>query len=438
MAELVAAVPSLLAADQADQHYADAVQTAVAACAADTAGQTCYICMDGNDEEGLVRGCACRGALGVAHVSCLARQAQVVAERTFVRWHTCGLCEQRYHGVVYCALGWACWKTYMGRPEADRVRMNAMTALGHGLFEADRPEEALTVQEAELSMLRRLGVVEERILTTLNNLAATYGNLGRYEEALSMRRDVYSGLLKFNGEEHEKTLLAATNYAGSLLFLKRFEEARSLMRKTIPVARRVLGESHELTLKMRGNYAQVLCRDPSATLDDLREAVTTLEDAERTARRVLGGEHPTTKDIEANLQHARAAALHAREDGTSASNPFADALLYLNQVKAEFGDEPEIYNEFLEIMKSFTSQQIDTPGVIRRVSTLFEGYGKLIYGFNTFLPEGYKIELPEHLREQLEAPARPAPAAAQSRGLHAKIGDLLVPLVPARSLRKEQ
>ena len=93
-----------------------------------------------------------------------------------------------------------------------------------------------------------------------------------------------------------------------------------------------------------------------------------------------------------------------------------DALLYLDQVKAEFGDEPEIYNEFLEIMKSFKSQQIDTPGVIRRVSTLFEGYGKLIYGFNTFLPEGYKIEVPEHLREQLEAPARPAPAA-QSRGL---------------------
>eukprot|EP00629_Pelagomonadales_sp_RCC1024_P013041 CAMPEP_0119279682 /NCGR_PEP_ID=MMETSP1329-20130426/21296_1 /TAXON_ID=114041 /ORGANISM="Genus nov. species nov., Strain RCC1024" /LENGTH=199 /DNA_ID=CAMNT_0007280237 /DNA_START=244 /DNA_END=840 /DNA_ORIENTATION=- len=78
-----------------------------------------------------------------------------------------------------------------------------------------------------------------------------------------------------------------------------------------------------------------------------------------------------------------------------------DALLYLDQVKAEFGDEPEIYNEFLEIMKSFKSQQIDTPGVIRRVSTLFEGYGKLIYGFNTFLPEGYKIDVPEHLRDQL-------------------------------------
>ena len=42
-----------------------------------------------------------------------------------------------------------------------------------------------------------------------------------------------------------------------------------------------------------------------STLDDLREAVTTLEDAERTARRVLGGAHPTTKAIEAALGEVR-------------------------------------------------------------------------------------------------------------------------------------
>ena len=51
---------------------------------------------------------------------------------------------------------------------------------------------------------------------------------------------------------------------------------------------------------------------PTFTLDDLREAVTTLEDAERTARRVLGGAHPLTSAIEDNLQGARAA-LRARE-----------------------------------------------------------------------------------------------------------------------------
>lgn len=72
-----------------------------------------------------------------------------------------------------------------------------------------------------------------------------------------------------------------------------------------------------------------------------------------------------------------------------------DALLYLDQVKVEFGDRPHIYNEFLDIMKTFKTQQIDTPGVIRRVSNLFQGNRRLVLGFNTFLPEGYKIELPD-------------------------------------------
>lgn len=71
-----------------------------------------------------------------------------------------------------------------------------------------------------------------------------------------------------------------------------------------------------------------------------------------------------------------------------------DALLYLDQVKVEFGDRPHIYNEFLDIMKTFKTQQIDTPGVIRRVSNLFQGNRTLVLGFNTFLPEGYKIEIP--------------------------------------------
>ena len=65
---------------------------------------------------------------------------------------------------------------------------------------------------------------------------------------------------------------------------------------------------------MRWIYAQSLYRDEdnAATVDDLREAVTALEDTERTARRVLGGAHPTTTGIEAELRRARAD-LRARE-----------------------------------------------------------------------------------------------------------------------------
>lgn len=71
-----------------------------------------------------------------------------------------------------------------------------------------------------------------------------------------------------------------------------------------------------------------------------------------------------------------------------------DALTYLEQVKMEFGDQSHIYNEFLDIIKKFKSQQIDTPTSIERVSKLFQGNKNLILGFNKFLPLGSKIELP--------------------------------------------
>ena len=254
--------------------------------------------------------CACRGASGFAHVSCLARQAQVALERGgglgFDRWHTCGLCEQAYHGLVACALGWACWKTYLGRPETDWQRRLAMGQLGNGLSAAKRHEEALLVREAELSIERRLCTSENDYLIVQSNLATTYDDLGRSEAALRLRREVYSGILKLYGKEHRETLVAAFNYAISLQDLERFKEARSLLRKVISVARRVLGEEHGLTLKLRWNYAAALLNDRRrATLNDVREAVTTLEDAERTARRVLGGTHPITTGTETALRQAR-------------------------------------------------------------------------------------------------------------------------------------
>ena len=59
-------------------------------------------------------------------------------------------------------------------------------------------------------------------------------------------------------------------------------------------------------------YGRVLYEDNSATLNDLREAVATLKDAGRIARRVLGGAHPLTKRIEFHLRKSRAV-LRARE-----------------------------------------------------------------------------------------------------------------------------
>ncbi|KAI5118376.1 hypothetical protein M0805_005842 [Coniferiporia weirii] len=81
-------------------------------------------------------------------------------------------------------------------------------------------------------------------------------------------------------------------------------------------------------------------------------------------------------------------------DASDSSRPLnvTDALSYLDAVKTQFVERPDVYNNFLDIMKDFKGQVIDTPGVIERVSSLFRGHNDLIQGFNTFLPPGYRIE----------------------------------------------
>ena len=71
------------------------------------------------------------------------------------------------------------------------------------------------------------------------------------------------------------------------------------------------------TSLQRANYAAALYSDPDATLDEIREAVTALEDTTRTARRVFGNAHPTTERIEVALRDMRAV-LRARESPGSA------------------------------------------------------------------------------------------------------------------------
>ena len=340
----------------ANKKYTEAVAVAAEACAEDTKGQTCYICTQAvhwKTKEGLVRGCSCRGTAGFAHVSCLAEEAKIllteaeennltdkVLNERWHRWQKCSLCEQNYHGVVACAMGWACWKTSLGQPETERFRSHALSALGttwagfgvffdakyhtdwlrqgamnilgSGLINAMHYADALSVCEAQLAMLRRIGAGEDIILRTQSNIADIYSKLGQPDRALQLEQDIYSGNLKLHGGQKIETLQAANNYAWGLVGASRFEEARSLLRKTMPVARRVVGENHHTTRKMRWAYARSLCLDTGATLDDLREAVTTLEDTERTARRVFGDTHPLTEGIEGDLERSRAV-LRARE-----------------------------------------------------------------------------------------------------------------------------
>ncbi len=85
---------------------------------------------------------------------------------------------------------------------------------------------------------------------------------------------------------------------------------------------RLLERRHGLAeiVERGGGVLGALANDPCTPLDDLSEAVNTLAETARTARRVLGGAHPLTTAIEKNLPRARArAALRARETPASSA-----------------------------------------------------------------------------------------------------------------------
>ena len=66
----------------------------------------CYICRNDASVQGLVSGCGCHGGDGIAHVSCVARMAQLtVADDgdAFKKWEMCYDCGQAYRGHAAAA-----------------------------------------------------------------------------------------------------------------------------------------------------------------------------------------------------------------------------------------------------------------------------------------------------------------------------------------------
>ena len=66
-------------------------------------------------------------------------------------------------------------------------------------------------------------------------------------------------------------------------------------------------------------------------------------------------------------------------------------MSYLKELKERLRDKRHTYDEFLDIMKEFKANRLDTEGVIKRVKQIFRGHTDLILGFNQFLPKGHEI-----------------------------------------------
>ena len=300
----------------ADKKYKEAVAVAVEACAEDTRGQTCYICTEAvhwKTNEGLVRMCACRGTSGFAHVTCLALQAETLVaggegrdlslaakNAQWHRWRACGLCKQWYHGVVSCALGWACWKTYLGRPQRDEIRSMAMTLLGGGLHKVRAFEAALVVYEVELATARRFSPDDQRVMLTIQtNVASCLEALGRDVDTFALWRDIYVRTKELSGTTHRDTLTSADNLALFLTKRGQTAECKSMLREIIEACPPRVLDTNIDVLSLRDRYASCLFKERNCF-----GAAKMYRDLERAAVRTLGVAHPFTKNVQYNLEAA--------------------------------------------------------------------------------------------------------------------------------------
>ena len=310
----------------ANYRYEEVAAIAIEKCAEDTKGQTCYICTEGavrrhTANEGLVRMCACRGTSGFVHLSCLVQQAQIVnddelsnegAGSKWRRWDECRLCKTAFHGDVSHALGWACWKTYLCRPETDLVRLDALKILAEGMMQSHDYESALHVFQNLLAINKKSFPHAVPPDGLLGVIATCYAHLGQYEKVVDMRRDALETIVDMRGAEDPLSLESTLDLACALgMCAERtgkphlFSEARSLARETLPVAERVLGPEGGTTLRLTENCAQLVFADKSSSQDDRRAAISSMEGVVRTRRRVYGAAHPTTKDAETTLLSLR-------------------------------------------------------------------------------------------------------------------------------------
>jgi len=239
-------------------------------------------------------------------LSCLVRQAEVAMKEKeelntgegLLKWQKCFDCGQGFHGAVEVALGWACWKMYLGRPETAFLRCQALGILGRSL-RLPRPEEALPVLEANLALTRRYWSHDrEVILTAQSTLANCYASLERDDEALVLLRANYASWVTFRGTANESTIASALNLCVGLNVIGHLDEAVTLLRSTLKEAQRVLGFGNASTLKVVGFLATTIISDrSSSSFEEILEVGALVNEHFDTVRRIFGVGHPLTQQF---------------------------------------------------------------------------------------------------------------------------------------------
>ncbi|MFE8926421.1 tetratricopeptide repeat protein [Streptomyces rochei] len=156
---------------------------------------------------------------------------------------------------------------------------------------------------------RLLGEEHHHTLVARNNLAGSYRDVGRTDEAIALAEDVHAVHGRLLEDEHRDTphiddiLANLDTLAMSYLEAGRTDEAIALEERVLATREELLREDHVQILDARNNLASAY-REAGRT----EEAITLEERVLATRERVLGEDHLDTLTARNNLAHSYSAA----------------------------------------------------------------------------------------------------------------------------------
>ncbi|KAK4195455.1 Tetratricopeptide repeat-domain-containing protein, partial [Triangularia verruculosa] len=148
----------------------------------------------------------------------------------------------------------------------------------------------------DMEMNKALGDEHSDTLTNMADLASTYRDQGRWEEAETLQIQVMEIRKKVLGDEHLDTLSSMANLASTYRDQSRWKEAETLQVQVMEMCKKVLGDEHLDTLSSMANLASTY-RDQSRW----KEAEILQVQVMEMCKKVLGDEHPDTLSSMANL-----------------------------------------------------------------------------------------------------------------------------------------
>ncbi|MFJ9947212.1 tetratricopeptide repeat protein [Kitasatospora sp. NPDC091207] len=214
------------------------------------------------------------------------------------------------------------WHRTAARAEAvlgplHRSSLSARANLASSYAEAGRTDDAITINEQVVAARERtLAPDHPHTLTTRANLAACYWQVGRTDDAITINEQVVAARERTLAPDHPHTLTTRANLAACYWQVGRTDDAITINEQVVADSERILGPDHPDTLNARANLASSYLQ--AGRTDD---AITINEQVVADSERVLGPDHPHTLTVRDNLAIARRGGISRQDDHTTPDTP---------------------------------------------------------------------------------------------------------------------